>query len=66
MIDKFKLGDQVIYIPVTGEIIESQIGKVIKIDNRYVYVKFKYGTVHQILPDSVHHYPLPNEFEIEI
>ena len=69
MTDKFKVGDLVVYIPTSGQIIESQINKILKIENGYIFVKFN-GNIHQVLPNSIHHYPLQNKndikFEIEI
>ena len=69
MTDKFKVGDLVIYIPTSGEIIESQISYIFKIENGYIFVKFR-NILHKILPNSIHHYPLKNknekEFIIEI
>jgi hypothetical protein len=71
MTDKFKVEDLVIYIPTSGEIIKSHIGKILKIKDGYIFIKFR-ELVHKILPTSIHHYPLQIKnkndikFEIEI
>ena len=73
MTDKFKVGDLVVYIPTSGQIIQSQINKILKIENGYIFINFN-GHIHQIKPSSIHHYPLQNKnknkndikFEIEI
>ena len=69
MTDKFKVGDLVVYIPTSGEIIESQISRILKIENGYIFLRFRMD-LHKILPESIHHYPLQNinknTFEIEI
>jgi hypothetical protein len=69
MTDKFKVGDLVVYIPTTGQILESQISRILKIENGYIILNF-YGHTHKILPNSIHHYPLQKtketKFEIEI
>jgi hypothetical protein len=68
MTDKFKVGDLVVYIPTSGEIIESQISRILKIENGYIFLRFRMD-LHKILPESIRHYPLPlkeKTFEIEI
>jgi hypothetical protein len=68
MIDKFKVGDLVVYIPTCGIIIESHISRILKIENGYIFLRFSMD-LHKILPESIHHYPLPlkeKTFEIEI
>jgi hypothetical protein len=68
MTDKFKVGDLVVYIPKSGEIIESQITKIKKIQDSYIYVCLL-GFLCKIKPESIHHYPLisnEKKFEIEI
>jgi hypothetical protein len=69
MTNQFKVGDLVVYIPKSGEIIKSHISRILKIQNGYIYLKF-YDEIHRILPESIHHYPLQNinknTFEIEI
>ena len=69
MTDKFKVGDLVVYISTTGQIIESQISVIEKIHDGYIYLYF-HGSIYKILPNSIHHYPLQKtqetKFEIEI
>jgi hypothetical protein len=68
MTDKFKVGDLVIYIPISGEILRSHISRILKIENGYIFLRFRMD-LHKILPQSIHHYPLPlkeKTFEIEI
>ena len=69
MTDKFKVGDLVVYIPTTGKIISSQISKIKKIEEGYIFISIN-GFTCKILPHAIHHYPLKNKiekkFEIEI